>query len=124
MALEAWAHLCVERGERVQAVIDDVLGPEGSPAAYLLVAVDVMLSHCQKMRECLWPFAASAELLALDRQRFAYDTVNGNGFHTAWVRPEPAGTARLDRPAAAPLASHAARRGALRIRFAWTGRRA
>lgn len=96
MALEAWAHLRIERGEPVQAVIDDVLGPDGSPAAFLLVAVDVMLSHWPKTRECLWPFAASAELLAMDRQRFAYDTVNGNSSHTAWVHPEPAGVARLD----------------------------
>lgn len=96
MALEAWAHLRIERGDPVQAVIDDVLGPEGSPAAYLLVAVDVMLSHWPKTRECLWPFAASAELLAMDRERYVYDTVNGNGFHTAWVHPEPAGAARLD----------------------------
>ncbi|ASL29127.1 hypothetical protein ACG10_22870 (plasmid) [Azotobacter chroococcum] len=96
MALEAWAHLRIERGEPVQAVIDDVLGPEGSSAAYLLVAVDVMLSHWPKTRECLWPFAASADLLAMDRQRFAYDTVNSNDIYTAWGRPEPAGTIRLD----------------------------
>lgn len=96
MALEAWAHLCIERGEPVQAVIDDVLGPEGSPAAYLLVAIDVMLSHWPKTRECLWPFAASAELLAMDRQRFGHDFGNGNRIPTAWVHPEPAGVARLD----------------------------
>jgi hypothetical protein len=96
MALEAWAHLRIEREDPIQAVIDDVLGPEGFPAAYLLVAVDIMLSHWPKTRECLWPFAASAELLAMDRQRFAFDTVNDNGLYTPWVRPEPAGTVRLD----------------------------
>jgi hypothetical protein len=77
-------------------VIDDVLGSEGSPAAYLLVAVDLMLSHWPKTREYLWPFAASAELLAMDRERFSYDIVNGNGFPATWVHPEPAGVARLD----------------------------
>ncbi len=96
MALEAWAHLRIERGEPVQAVIDDVLGPEGSPAAYLLVAVDAMLSHWPGTKECLWPFAASAELLAMDRQRFGHDIVNGNSLPAAWVHPEPVGTARLD----------------------------
>ena len=95
MALEAWAHLRVEGGEPVQVVIDDVLGPEGFPAAYLLVAVDVMLSHWPKTRECLWPFAASAELLATDRQRFANDTVNASGVDTGWVHPEPAGVVKL-----------------------------
>jgi hypothetical protein len=94
MALEAWAHLRIERGEPVQEVIDDVLGPEGAPAAYLLVAIDVMLSHWPKARECIWPFAASATLLAMDRQRFAHDIVNKTD--PAWVHPEPAGGIRLD----------------------------
>ncbi|WP_258187846.1 hypothetical protein [Trinickia symbiotica] len=96
MALEAWAHLRIERDEPVPAVIDDVLGPEGSPAAYLLVAVDVMLSHWPKSRECLWRFAASAELLARDRDRFAHDHLNSNDIYTVWVHPEPAGSVRLD----------------------------
>jgi len=97
MALEAWAHLRIEREDSVQEVIDDVLGPEGSPSAYLLVALDVMLSHWPKTRECLWPFAASAELLALDRERFALDTVNSNSLQTFWVHPEPTGVFQLER---------------------------
>lgn len=96
MALEAWAHQLIERGEPLHEVIEDVLGPEGSPAAYLLVAVDVMLSHWPKSREYLWPLAASAELLALDRQRFASDAFNGNGIYAGWVHPEPAGLVNLD----------------------------
>lgn len=96
MALEAWAHLRIERGEPVQTVIDDVLGSEGLPAAYLLVAVDVMLSHWPKTRDCLWPFAASAELLAIDRERLGFDIVCGNDTHIAWVHPEPAGAAKWD----------------------------
>ncbi|MDN7998157.1 hypothetical protein QZN00_13470 [Burkholderia multivorans] len=96
MALEAWAHLRIERDEPVLAVIDDVLGPEGSPAAYLLVAIDVMLSHWPKSRECLWPFATSAKLLARDRDRFSHDYVNSNDTYTVWVHPEPAGPVRLN----------------------------
>lgn len=95
MALEAWAHLRVENEEPVQEVIDDVLGPAGSPMAYLLVAIDVMLSHWPKTRACLAPFAASAELLALDRERFGYDAVHGR-INTGWVRPEPAKAVRLE----------------------------
>jgi len=95
MALEAWAHLRIEAGEAVQGVIDDVLGPEGSPAAYLLVAVDVMLSHWPASRECLAPFAASAELLALDRDRFGQDCVSPQ-VSASWVRPEPAGPIQLE----------------------------
>lgn len=79
MALEAWAHRRIEAGDDPQPVIDDVLGPEGAPAANLLVAVDVMLSHWPKTRDCLAPFAASAELLALDRERYAHDLMGDMG---------------------------------------------
>ncbi|MFM0619778.1 hypothetical protein PQR37_37605 [Paraburkholderia nemoris] len=96
LALEAWAHLQIERGEDVHAVVDDILGPEGSPAANVLVAVDVMLSHWPKTRECIWPFAASARLLAIDRERYAYDVVNGSMTYPIWVHPEPAGAMKLD----------------------------
>lgn len=108
LALEGWAHLRIDRGEPVEAVVDDVLGPVGSAAAYLLVAVDVMLSHWPNTRECLWPFAASGELLAMDRDRFSYDTMNANGTLTSWVHPEPAGMVRLDN-----LRSRPSRRTAL-----------
>jgi hypothetical protein len=90
MALEAWAHWQIERGEPLHGVIEDVLGPEGSATAYLLVAIDVMLSHWPKSRECLSPFAASAELLALDRSRFTYDQM-GDAHRPPSVRPEPDG---------------------------------
>lgn len=96
MALEAWAHLRIERGEAVQMVIEDLLGPEGSPAAYLPVAIDVMLSHWPKTRECLWPFAASAELLAVDRQRFGYDIMNRKSTSAGGIHPEPAVAITLD----------------------------
>jgi hypothetical protein len=46
MALEAWAHLRIEGGEVVQAVIDDILGPEGSPAAYLAKDTRVPVAIC------------------------------------------------------------------------------
>ena len=44
-ALEAWSHKRLEDGAPVEAVLADILGPEGSCAAYLLVAIDVLLSH-------------------------------------------------------------------------------
>lgn len=94
MALEGWAHRRIEQGEPVEVVIEDVLGPEGSPAAYLLVAVDVLLSHWPQSRECIWPFAASAELLALDRMRFARDQLSLVA--QPWVHPEPAAAVQLD----------------------------
>lgn len=95
MALEAWAHLRIERGDPVESVVNDVLGPEGSPAAVLLVAIDVMLSSWPKSREVLWPFAASADLLALDRERFGFDVMNSRD-SVEWVHPEPLGLASFD----------------------------
>jgi hypothetical protein len=95
MALEAWAHLRIERGDPVEAVVIDVLGPEGSPAAVLLVAVDTMLSHWPKSRHFLWPFAASADLLALDRERYGFDFVNARDT-VGWVHPEPFGLTTLE----------------------------
>ncbi len=94
MALEAWAHRRIGQGEPVEVVIEDVLGPDGSPAAYLLVAVDVLLSHWPQSRECIWPFAASAELLALDRMRFASD--QWGQLAQPWIHPEPPAAVRLE----------------------------
>ena len=42
MALEAWAHNRIEAGEAFDIVLDDVLGAGNSPAAYLLIAVDLV----------------------------------------------------------------------------------
>ena len=44
MALEAWAHHRIEAEEDFEAVFADILGPPGSPAAYLLVAADLILA--------------------------------------------------------------------------------
>lgn len=95
MALEAWAHRRVERGEPIERVIADVLGPDGSPLAVVLVAIDVLISHWPESRAALWPFAASARLLALDRQRYAQDHLDRQS-RPLWVRPEPVGGATLD----------------------------
>ena len=45
MALEAWGHRRIEAGEPVEKVLADVIGTGNPPAAYLLVAVDLLLSH-------------------------------------------------------------------------------
>jgi hypothetical protein len=73
MALEAWAHRRIEAGETVEIVLTDVLGPSESPAAFLLVAVDLLLSHWPKSREAAVPFLACPELLCLDRGRQSHD---------------------------------------------------
>ncbi|NGZ96714.1 MAG: hypothetical protein CV089_11430 [Nitrospira sp. WS110] len=97
MALEAWAHRRIEAGESVELVLADVLGPPGSPAAFLLVAVDLVLSHWPKSREAAVPFVASPELLCVDRQRQLQESIGqADLFGLSVLNREPAGTVSLD----------------------------
>ena len=75
MALEAWAHIRVEKGESVDSILSDIVGEAGAPAAYLLPAVDVILSHWPESKSGAVPFFGSPELLAMDRSRFAADSM-------------------------------------------------
>lgn len=74
MALEAWAHSRIEAGEPVEKVLVDVIGPAHAPAAYLLVVVDLLLSHWPNSSDAAVPFVACPELLCLDRERSIADT--------------------------------------------------
>jgi hypothetical protein len=69
LALEAWAHWRVERGDPPEEVLVDVLGPDGSPAAFILVAVDILISHWPKTMTAAIPFLGSPDLLSLERNR-------------------------------------------------------
>ena len=73
MALEIWAHRRIDSDEDVETVLADVLLPTGGPAAYLLVAVDLVMSHWPNSAKAAVPFAACPELLCLDLQRIAAD---------------------------------------------------
>ena len=76
MALEAWAHRRIDGGkEEVEAVLADVLPPAGGPAAFLLVAVDLVLSHWPKSNNVATPFLGCPDLLCLDLQRAAADAM-------------------------------------------------
>ena len=76
----------------VQAVLADILGPIGSGAAYLLVAVDVLISHFPATRSALVPFLASPELIAVERHRGGYDQMDRGGFA---IGDEPSGRVTL-----------------------------
>lgn len=93
-ALEAWSQGRLDEGVPVNDVLADILGPEGSCAAYLLVAVDVLLSHFHVARDALAPFLADPELLATDRMRRDYDLL-GSGTERLFVGREPNGKVRL-----------------------------
>lgn len=92
MALEAWGHSRIEADEALDAVITDVLGPNGSSAAYLLVAIDLLLSNWPKSRDLLVPFMASPELLAIERGRAAHEHF---GTMAPDIAQEPAGKVRI-----------------------------
>jgi hypothetical protein len=96
MALEAWGHRRIEAGDSVEEVLAEVLGTENPPAAYLLVAVDLLLSHWPKSRVAAIPFLASPELLCLDRQRVVYDGFElPDLFGIKALQKEPAGAVNL-----------------------------
>ncbi|RMA61373.1 hypothetical protein C8C96_2401 [Acidovorax sp. 100] len=75
MALEAWAHRRIEAGDAFEAVLKDVLGPQGSCAAYLLVAVDLIISHWPKSLDVAATFLGNPELLCIDHTRKVHDRI-------------------------------------------------
>ncbi|MFD2642685.1 ATP-binding protein [Pseudomonas japonica] len=72
-ALEAWSQQRLDGGMAAENVLTDILGPQGSCAAYVLVAVDVLLSHADVAHDALARFIASPELLAADSVRCNHD---------------------------------------------------
>ena len=92
MALEAWSHQRIEKGDSVEKVLADVIGQSTTPAAYLLVAVDLLISHWPKSHAAAVPFAACPELLCLDRQRLTGDSIEmPDIFGLNKIQREPAG---------------------------------
>jgi hypothetical protein len=97
MALEAWGHRRIEANEPFDKVLEDILGPPDAPAAYLLVAVDLLLSHWPKSREAAVPFLACPELLSFDRQRYVHDNFQfPDIFGLGALHQEPIGMATLE----------------------------
>lgn len=75
MALEAWAHRRIEAGETFDIVLADVFGPPSSCAAYLLVAVDLIISHWPKSLDVAAEFLGCPELLCFDHTRQVHDRI-------------------------------------------------
>jgi hypothetical protein len=73
MALEAWGHKRIEDGEAPETVLANILGPGTVPTAFLMVAVDLLISHWPKTASVAVPFVACPELLSIDRERYAHD---------------------------------------------------
>ncbi|GAB5374617.1 MAG: hypothetical protein AcusKO_10790 [Acuticoccus sp.] len=105
-ALEAWGHQRLDAGDPVDDVVRDVMGPSGSCAAFLLVAVDLLLSHWPKTRAALMPFLTDPALLAVERGRVGHEQFGiGRSLHDY---NEPKGRVTL-----ADLANRPSRRTAL-----------
>lgn len=103
MALEAWAHARIEKGEPVDAVIADVVGQSPAPAAYLLVVVDLLLSHWPTSRAAAIPFVACPDLLCIDRERVTADNVEiPDIFGLKEISKEPAGLVSIETLKARP----------------------
>lgn len=94
MALEAWAHRRIEAGEGFENVLADVLGPPDSCAAYVLVAVDLIISHWPKSLEVAAAFLGCPELLCIDHTRQVHDSLEmPDFFGLGALRTEPRGGA-------------------------------
>jgi hypothetical protein len=91
MALEAWSQERLDKGEDVQAVLRDILGPDGSCAGYLLIAIDALVSHWPGTRDALIPFMACPDLLANDRVRSTHEALG----RMIPGQKEPTGRVRL-----------------------------
>jgi hypothetical protein len=106
MALEAWAHRRVYAGEPVGAVIRDVLGDQAAPAAFLLIVVDLLISHWPKSRTAAVPYLACPELLAMDRRRIALDRLEvPDPFGVKELKREPIGLVSVKELASRPSRS-------------------
>lgn len=93
MALEAWSHRRIEAGTAFETVMTEVLGPLDSCAAYLLVAVDLIISHWPKSLDVAAAFLGCPELLCIDHTRAAHDSVEiPDFFGLGTLRSEPRGS--------------------------------
>jgi hypothetical protein len=78
VALRNWAMARVEKGDPVDAIIADIVGPPGTCAAFVLVAVDLLRSVDNLPLDAAVPFVGSPELLCLERQYSALDQLQGS----------------------------------------------
>jgi hypothetical protein len=77
-ALRSWAFARVEKGDALDTIIADILGPPETCAAFVLVAVDLLRSVDSLPLETAVPFVGSPELLCLERQNSTLDLLHGS----------------------------------------------
>jgi len=92
MALEGWGHERIDAGEAVDAVIADIIGTGDTPAAYLMIAIDLVLSHWPASKTAAVSFVANPQLLVMDRTRQAREHVEfPDIFGLKAIQREPTG---------------------------------
>jgi ABC-type cobalamin/Fe3+-siderophores transport system ATPase subunit len=97
MALEAWEHRRIEAGESANSVLTDITATANPAAAYLLVIIDLLLSHWPETRVAAIPFIACPELLCLDRQRLIQDATEiPDIFGLRSLQREPIGATNIE----------------------------
>ena len=97
MALEAWAHQRIEAGDDFERVLKDVIGPPGTSTTFVLIAVDLIISHWPKSKAVAVPFVGCPELLSLDRTRQTQDQIEfPDIFGLSAMEKEPMGAATRD----------------------------
>ncbi len=107
LALEYWAHQRLDEGEKLEAVIIDIIGEGPVIGALWLVIVDLVISHSSLNGTILRDLLASPETMALDSSRASVDAVDRMGggiLGSAW-RESPA----ADKAVAENLASRLSR---------------
>lgn len=96
MALLVWAHERIEGGDDVATVIADIVGEGDAPAAYVLLAMHIIISHWPQSAATGVPFVGCPELLSLDLQRPIRTAANGIDFlGFGRLSKEPANGPRL-----------------------------
>lgn len=116
MALEAWGHRRIEAGENLDVILKDVLGPPGTSAAFLLVAVDLIISHWPNSLAAAVPFLGCPELVSVDRMRQGRDQLGLRDMFSVFGFRENASA----RDALAALKARPSRNAALeRLLFAY-----
>ena len=97
MALEAWAHSRIDSGEDFGRVLGDVLDEPDAPTCYVLVAVDLLLSHWPASANAAGPFLGCPELVCVDVERQVDDQIGTvDIFGIQELGKEPPGAATLD----------------------------
>jgi hypothetical protein len=90
MALEAWAQDRLDKKEPLAAVLADVLGEGALAAPFLLVAVDLLLSHWNdEAAEMALPLVGNPRLLAMDFSRQSQDQTRYGALSRDLGKPEP-----------------------------------